>query len=336
MDGVINRQIILASRPTASPDSGSLQVREMPVPEPRPGQMQIRHLYLGLSPSTRIRMGGDSDYGTGIQLGEVVPGQTVGTVTKSLNPAFSEGEVLVTNGGWQEYSLSSGRSAVRIDPSVLTPQDALGLLGTSGLTAYVGLTQYGRPDIGKTLVVSAASGSVGSVAGQIGRILGCRVVGITGGADKCAYLTGELGFDAAVDHRSPDFPGTLAAACSGGIDIYFENVGGAVQAAVWPLMADFGRVIVCGMIADYDRMEASRGPSWFPILTKRLTIAGFLLRDHLELESEFRAAASGWIAAGRLKMRYDVSEGLERAPGAFARLLQGGNFGKSLVKLSDV
>lgn len=305
------------------------------VPEPKPGQFQIRHTYIGLSPSARIRMGGDSEYGKGIALGEIVPGQTVGVVTESRNDAFQEGDVVVTNGGWQEYSLSSGNTALRIDPAKVSPRDALGLLGTSGLTAYVGLTCFGQPSENKTLVVSAASGSVGSMVGQIGLIMGCHVVGITGGADKCRYVTDVLGFHLAVDHRGHDFPAALAAACPLGIDIYFENVAGAVLDATWPLMADFGRVVLCGMIAEYNQSDRSRGPNWFPILSKRLVVSGFLLRDHLDRTEEFRTLAAKWIAEGKLKMRYDISEGIAETPSAFARLLRGGNFGKSLVRVGD-
>lgn len=331
-----NRQIVLASRPVDLPNDLNLILRHAVMPEPEPGQFQIRHIYIGLSPSARIRMAGDSDYGKGMPLGEVVTGQTIGVVTKSRNDEFREGDFVVTNGGWQEYSLSSGRTAVRIDPAKISPQDALGLLGTSGMTAYVGLTGFGQPSESKTLLVSAASGSVGSVVGQIGRIMGCRVVGITGGADKCRYLTDELGFDQAVDHRGANFASALASACPDGVDIYFENVGGAVRDAVWPLMAEFGRVVLCGMVAEYGRINDSRGPSWFPILTKRLTVSGFLLRDHLGRADEFRAAATEWIAQGRLKMRYDVAEGIAEVPAAFSRLLQGKNFGKAIVKVGNV
>jgi NADPH-dependent curcumin reductase CurA len=281
-------------------------------------------------------MSGDSDYGTGMPLGEVVTGQTVGIVTRSRHDEFREGEFVITNGGWQEYSLSSGRTAVRIDPAKISPRDALGLLGTSGMTAYVGLTGLGQPREGEVLVVSAASGSVGSVVGQIGKIKGCRVVGITGGTEKCSYLTDELKFDRAVDHRSAGFAVALREACPDGVDIYFENVGGAVRDTAWPLMNDFGRVVLCGMISEYNSISNSGGPSWFPILTKRLTLSGFLLRDHLDRTEEFRTAAVEWIAQGRLKMHYDVALGLGEAPAAFVRMLQGINFGKSIVKVGDV
>jgi NADPH-dependent curcumin reductase len=330
-----NRQIVLASRPTALPDATHLQLRRTVIPEPGPGQIQVKHLYIALSPSARLRMSGDSDYGKGMVLGEVVAGQTVGVVSQSRNSEFREGEHVVTNGGWQEYSIGSGRNATRLDPTKLSPQDALGLLGTSGLTAYVGLLKFGSLREGETLLVSAASGSVGSVAGQIGKIIGCRVVGITGGVEKCRYLTQELGFDAAVDHRSPNFGSELGIACSKGVDAYFENVGGAVLGAAWPLMADFGRVILCGMISQYNDAQNALGPSWFPILARRLTVRGFLLRDHFDQTDAFRNAAMDWIANGKLRMRYDVTDGIDQAPSAFVRMLEGANFGKSIVKVAD-
>ncbi|MDP3139310.1 MAG: NADP-dependent oxidoreductase [Burkholderiaceae bacterium] len=332
----VNRRIVLARRPADGQDVSHLMLEQSVIQSPGKGQFQIRHLYLALSPSARIRMSGDSDYGEGIRLGDVVPGQSIGIVAKSLHPDFHAGDIVATNGGWQEYSLSGGTAAQKIDANKVSLQDALGLLGTSGLTAFVGLTGYGHPAPGKTLVVSAASGSVGSVVGQIGRILGCRVVGITGGADKCRYVTQELGFDAAVDHRLDGWPDALAEACPDGIDIYFENVGGAVLDAVLPRMAEFGRVVLCGMISQYGLSGELRGPSWFPLLTKRLTVSGFLLRDHYARTQEYLSLASDWIADGKLKMRYDVADGLEQVPAAFARLLKGQNFGKTLVKLGPL
>ena len=334
MPATSNRQIIFTSRPEGLPSAEHLQVRVSAIPEPKPSQFQIKHLYLGLSPSARLRMSGDSDYGKGLLSGEVVIGQTVGIVTSSRNPDFREGELVVTNGGWQEYSLSSGKTAAKLDPSKMSPLNALGLLGTSGLTAYVGLTRLASPGPGKTLLVSAASGSVGSVVGQIGKNLGCRVVGVTGGADKCAYLIDELGFHDAVDHRDAHFVQALRAACRGGVDIYFENVGGAVLDAAWPLMADFGQIVLCGMIAQYNQGQETSGPSWFPILAKRLSVRGFLLRDHGDRAEEYRAAAEDWIGQGKLRMRYDVTNGIENAPSAFVRMLKGENFGKSLVRVS--
>lgn len=338
-----NLRVQLTTVPTGLPNERDFQILRLPVPEPERGQFQIRHMYLALSPSARIRMSGDSDYGRGIAPGELIPGQTVGVITQSRHDNFQAGEIVVTNGGWQQYSLSSGRTAVRIDTAKISPKDALGLLGTSGLTAYAGLvTLGGLGDVGglagsqppKTLVVSAASGSVGSVAGQLGKIMGCRVIGITGGQEKCRYVIDELGFDDAVDHRAVDFPAELRRTCPEGVDIFFENVGGTVRDAVWPLMRDFGRVVLCGMIAEYGNMATSQGPGWFPILSRRLTVAGFLLRDHIGREAEFLAKATDWIAQGKLRMRYDVTEGIAATPAAFMRLLSGHNFGKSLVKVS--
>lgn len=336
MNAIVNRQILLTARPSHLPGADSLQLSEGRASSPQAGQFLVKHLYIALSPSARIRMAGDSDYGPGMPVGEVVQGQTLGVVMRSRNDQFHEGDIVITNGGWQEYSLSSGKTAVKVDAPGVSPLDALGLLGTSGLTAFVGLTKFGKPVQGATLLVSAASGSVGSVAGQIGKILGCRVIGITGGQDKCRYLVDELHFDHAVDYRSPDFAASLARACAPGVDIYFENVGGAILDAALPLMADFGRVVLCGMVATYNQGQGISGPSWLPILTKRLTVAGFLLRDHQPVMQEFRTQATRWIAGGQLKMNYDVSEGIAEAPAAFARLLQGEKFGKSIVKVANV
>lgn len=331
----VNRQIWLSAVPNGMPRPGDFALAAAPIPEPEEGQFLVRHLFIGLSPSARLRMAGDSGYAAGMPLGKPVQGQAVGVVQSSRHPAYAVGDHVLVNGGWQEYSISSGRSAVRVDPAQAPVSAALGLLGTSGMTGFVGLLDIGKPEPGETVVVSAASGSVGSVVGQIARINGCRVVGIAGGPEKCAYVTGELGFDACVDHTAPDLPARLAAACPTGIDISFENVGGEVRDAIWPLLNDFGRVVLCGMIAEYQDAGHRQGPNWFPILTRRLTIRGFLLRDHAERREAFMHAVSDWYRQGLLRYREDVTVGLENAPVAFIRLLQGRNFGKAVVKLSD-
>ena len=331
----VNRQIVFSSIPDGLPTLDNFTLVESPVPEPQDGQIRVRHLFLGLSPSARLRMAGDSDYGAGMPLGKPVQGQAVGVVDISRNPAFQPGDHLVVNGGWQSYSVTSGRGATRVDADLAPPSCALGLLGTSGMTAYVGMLDIGLPKAGETVVVSAASGSVGSVAGQIAKLKGCRVVGVAGGAEKCDYVTKTLGFDACVDHRAPGLPQRLAAACPEGIDIYFENVGGAVRSAVWPLFNDFGRVVLCGMISDYQNREGLTGPDWFPILTHRLTIRGFLLRDHADRRDAFLADMADWYRSGKVRYREDVADGLEQAPAAFIRLLRGDNFGKTLVRLAD-
>lgn len=335
-DSAVNRQVLFASVPNGLPGPENFRMEEVRAPEPADGQIRVRHLYLALSPSARLRMGGDSDYGPGMPLGKPVQGQALGVIDRSRHPEFTVGEHLIVNGGWQDFSVTRGGTAQRVDPGLGPPLSALGLLGTSGMTAYVGLLDYGMPKAGETLVVSAASGSVGSVVAQIGKIKGCRVIGITGGADKCRYLTEELGLDAAVDHRAADFPDKLKVACPDGIDISFENVGGAVRDTVWPMLNDQARIVLCGMIAQYHDGAGASGPDWFPILTRRLSIRGFLLRDHPHRREAFLADMADWQRDGKVRLKEDITDGLEQAPAAFARLLSGRNFGKTLVRIADV
>lgn len=331
----VNLQIVLEAIPVGLPRLEDFGFREVSIPPLEEGQILLRHRYLGLSPSARIRMAGDSDYGRGIAPGEVIMGQTVGVVVRSRDPEFQEGQCLLTNGGWQSHSVTRGAGAVRLDPNAGPLDENLGLLGTSGMTAYVGLFDVGMPKTGETLVVSAASGSVGSLVGQLGKICGCRVVGITSGERKMKHVTTELGFDIAVDHRDPHFSAALTKACPAGIDIYFDNVGGAVRDAVWPLMAEFGRVVLCGMIADYGRISEAIGPSWFPILSKRLTVKGFLLRDHEHRRRDFLKDVRTWRDHGQITYRNDVSIGLKSAPAAFIRMLSGAKLGKSIVQVAE-
>lgn len=332
----MNRQILFSAIPQGLPVPSDFSLVETPAPKPAEGQILVRHLFLGLSPSARLRMAGDSDYSAGMPLGKPFQGQVLGIVEESRNPDFAIGDYLLVNGGWQEFSVTSGKSAIRIDPALGPVSTALGLLGTSGMTAYVGLLDIGQPKPGETVVVSAASGSVGSVVGQIAKLHGCRVVGIAGGPEKCAYAVDTLGFDACLDHRLPDLPQRLADATPSGIDVSFENVGGAVRDAVWPLLNDFGRVVLCGMIADYQNVEGLKGPDWFPILMHRLTVRGFLLRDHADRRGEFLRTVSTWYREGKIQYREDIAQGLENAPSAFIRLLRGENFGKAIVRISDV
>jgi NADPH-dependent curcumin reductase CurA len=238
---------------------------------------------------------------------------------------------------WAAPSARSWRHGAglrKLDPAAAPVSTALGVLGMPGMTAYVGLTEIGQPRAGETVAVAAASGAVGSVVGQIGKIKGCRVVGIAGGADKCRFVVEELGFDACVDHHGSDFAGQLAAACPAGIDVYFENVGGAVQQTVWPLLNDFARIPVCGLIAQYNLTAPMPGPDIFSVLRKRLTLRGFIVSDFAARQADFLRDASEWVRSGRLKYREDVVEGLENAPAAFLGMLQGKNFGKMLVKVA--
>ena len=334
--GIIrNRQIVLRSRPSAIPTPDNFELVDSDLPALEEGQLLIRHDYLGLAPAARIRMSEAASYAPPLPIGSPIYGQAVGVVLASRNPAFAEGDaVTISDGGWQEYSISNGASVNRIDTALAPATAWLGVLGVSGFTAWVGIQDFVGPRAGETIVVSAASGAVGSVAVQMARIAGCRAVGIAGSAEKCAYVTQDLGADACADHRANDFADALAAACPSGIDGYFENVGGAVRDTLWPLMNDFGRVAICGLISQYSSAQAPGGPDWFPILTKRLAVRGFMLRDHPDRYDAFVADMVKWVGSGQVKYREHVSDGLEETPRAFIDMLAGRNFGKTLVRLT--
>jgi NADPH-dependent curcumin reductase len=334
MAGNVNRQILLKSRPEGAPGLDNFELVERPIPEPGEGEVLVRTHYLSLDPYMRGRMSAAKSYAKPAAVGEPMVGGTVGEIVASRNPKFSVGDMVLGFGGWQDYALSSGAALRKLDPAVAPVSTALGVLGMPGMTAYVGLLEIGQPKPGETVVVAAASGAVGSVVGQIAKIKGCRAVGIAGGADKCRFVTGELGFDACVDHRAGDFARALEAACPKGIDVYFENVGGAVQQTVWPLLNDFARIPVCGLIAQYNSPTPMPGPDMFSVLRKRLLLRGFIVSDFAAKQGDFLRDVGDWVRAGRLKYREDIADGLEQAPAAFLGLLQGKNFGKMLVKVA--
>lgn len=328
-----NRQIVLASRPQGLPVPEDFRLVEAPMPVPVAGEVLLRHTWLGLAPAARLRMGELASYRQPMALGDVVYGQAIGIVTKSLDGAFREGDTVMSmSGGWQDYSVCAGAALARVDSQLAPPSVWLGALGTSGMTAYVGLLDFGQPAAGETVVVSAASGGVGSMAGQIARLKRCHVVGVAGGESKAHHVQSELAFQAAVDYRQPDFPARLAAACPDGVDVFFDNVGGAIRDAVWPLLNQGGRVVVCGLISEYNDSRQP-GPGWFPILVKRLSVRGFILSDHLQRRSDFLRDMGNWYRSGRIALREDISDGLESAVPAFIGMLQGRNFGKTLVRL---
>jgi NADPH-dependent curcumin reductase len=329
----INRQILLKSRPEGAPSLDNFELTQAPVPEPGEGEVLMRHRFLSLDPYMRGRMSAAKSYAKPAQVGEPMVGGTVGEIVTSRHPKYAAGDIVLGFGGWQDYALSNGAGLRKLDPTAAPISTALGVLGMPGMTAYVGLTEIGQPKPGETVAVAAASGAVGSVVGQIARIKGSRAIGIAGGSDKCRFVREELGFDACVDHRAPDFAQQLAAACPNGIDVYFENVGGAVQQTVWPLLNDFARVPVCGLIAQYNLTSPMGGPDMFSVLRKRLLLRGFIVSDFAGKRDEFLREASEWVRGGRLKYREDIVEGLERAPAAFLGLLQGKNFGKLVVKV---
>jgi NADPH-dependent curcumin reductase len=335
-----NRQIVLVSRPSGEPTQDNFKLLEEEIPTPGQGQLLLRTIYLSLDPYMRGRMNAGPSYAPPVEIGEVMEGRAVCQVVETNLPEYQRGELVFAPIGWQEYALSDGAGVRRVDPSLGPISYALGVLGMPGLTAYTGLLNIGQPKPGETLVLAAASGAVGSVVGQIGRIKGCRVVGIAGGAAKCRYVKNELGFDECLDHREPELPERLAAACPDGIDIYFENVGGHVFDAVLPLFNNFARVPVCGLIAHYNASELPPGPDRLPllmqnILVKRLTFRGFIVFDFSAQYSQFLAEMSGWLRAGRIKYKEDITDGLENAPAELIGLLRGKNFGKKIIRVGE-
>jgi NADPH-dependent curcumin reductase CurA len=334
-----NRRILLASRPTGRPTPANFRLVSAPIPAPAEGEVLTRTVWLSLAPYMFWRMRPEKSYAPPVPLDGVMVGATVGRVIASRHPDFAPGDVVLGGGGWQDFAVQPGEALQKIDPGDGPPSLALNLLGGNGLTAYAGLLDIGRPKSGETVVVAAASGGVGSIVGQIARIKGARAVGIAGGAAKCAYVTGELGFDACLDHRAPDFPARLAEACPQGIDVYFENVGGAVWEAVFPLLNDFARVPVCGLIAQYTETGPPPGPDRLPelmraVLSKRLTLRGYISSDYAAMRGEAMGALRGWLREGRLRYREDVTDGLEHAPEALIAMLDGRNFGKVLVRVA--
>ncbi len=330
-----NRQILLKSRPTGRPSTDNFELVERPAPELDEGQVLLRTLYLSLDPYMRGRMSDAKSYAKPAELGQPMVGGTVSKVVASRHAKFAAGDIVLAYAGWQDYALSDGSGLRKLDPKAAPISTALGVLGMPGMTAYCGLLEIGRPKPGETVVVAAASGAVGSAVGQIAKIKGARAVGVAGGAAKCRFVVEELGFDACIDHRAPDLAAQLVAACPKGVDVYFENVGGAVQQAVWPLLNEFARVPVCGVIAQYNATGPSPGPDIATILRRRLLVRGFIVWDFAAKEGDFLRDAATWIADGRLKYREDIVDGLENAPQAFLGLLEGKNFGKLVVKVAS-
>jgi hypothetical protein len=330
----MNRRIVLKRRPVGAPTPEDFELVEAPVEAPRDGQVLTRTIYLSLDPYMRGRMEGSGrSYATPVALGQVMVGGTVGEIVESRHPGFAPGDLVLGYDGWQSYAVSSGAGMRKLDPAVAPISTALGVLGMPGMTAYVGLLDIGRPQAGETVVVSAASGAVGAVVGQIARIKGCRVVGIAGAEAKCRYVVDELGFDACVSHLAADLATQLQKACPSGIDVYFENVGGAVLDAVLTLINVNARIPLCGLISQYNVTQAPAGPNLRALLVNRALLKGFIISDHMDRLPDFLRDASQWMREGRLKYREDVVDGLENAPRAFIGLLEGRNFGKLLVRV---
>jgi hypothetical protein len=329
-----NRQILLQRRPDGMPVPEDFRLADAPLPEPQDGEVLLRGLYLSLDPYMRGRISGVRSYARPTEIGEVIEGRVVGQVVASRDPTWREGDYAMGGYGWQLYSAVPASGLLKLDPSEAPISTALGVLGMPGMTAYIGLADIGQPKPGETVVVAAASGAVGAIAGQLAKHAAARVVGIAGGADKCRYIVEELGFDAAVDHRGADLGAALDAACPSGIDVYFENVGGAMQQAVFPRLNDFARMVMCGMISEYNDKTPRPGPNLGAVVRKRIKIQGFIVGDQRQRYGEFRATAAPLVRNGELRYREDIVDGLDRAPQAFIGLLQGRNFGKLLIRLA--
>jgi NADPH-dependent curcumin reductase CurA len=339
MTAATARQIVLAARPQGKPQPTDFRLEETAIPTPRAGQVLLRVQYLSLDPYMRGRMDDRKSYAQPVPLGGVMQGESVATVIASQHPGYSEGDIVLAQTGWRTHALSDRADLRKLDPAVAPVTTGLGVLGMPGFTAYGGLRVIGKPAPAETVVVAAASGPVGSLVGQLAKIAGARAVGIAGGPEKCAYVKDEFRFDAAIDHRDSDFAAKLTAACPDGIDVYFENVGGAIWQAVLPLLNKFARVPVSGLIAQYNGVGKGDGTDRLPatmreILTKSLTVRGFINYEFAaEHYPAFLREVGAGIADGRIRYREDFVDGLERAPEAFIGMLEGRNFGKLIVRV---
>lgn len=330
----MNRQIRLKSRPTGQPTAANFEAADGPMPAPQDGDVLRRTIYLSLDPYMRGRMSDAASYATPVSIGGVMGGHTVSQVVESRHPGFTTGDFVAGYDGWQEYGVSNGKDLHRLDPKTAPISTAIGVLGMPGLTAFVGLMDIGQPKAGETVVVSAASGAVGAVVGQLAKIKDCRAVGIAGSPQKCRYVVEELGFDACINYKTDDLVPALQAACPSGVDIYFENVGGAVFAAIMRVINRGARIPLCGLISEYNATEHMAGPNLRPLLVHRAMMKGFIVSDHADRTPAFLKEAVPLVMSGRLKYREDIVDGLEAAPSAFIGLLEGKNFGKLMVRVS--
>ena len=328
----MRQSVVLKRRPDGEPSPDDFEIISELIPEPTAGEVVTRTLWLSIDPYMRGRLREVQTYAAAIQIGEVMTGESVGAVVASADPRFVPGDVVVGSRGWQTHSVTPGDRLMKV-PSGIHASTYLGVLGMPGATAYAGVTEIIKPQKGETIVVSAASGAVGSVAGQLAKRAGARVVGVAGGSEKCLWVQESLGFDDCVDHRSMNLAGELRNACPNGIDGYFENVGGAVQVAVFDHLNRHARVAMCGMVSQYNEAEMPPGPNLGFVIGKAVLIQGFIVSDRPARMTEWRAMAAPWIADGSLVYREDVVEGLDQAPDALAGILGGRNFGKLLVRV---
>ncbi|WP_191116086.1 NADP-dependent oxidoreductase [Vibrio alginolyticus] len=342
MTNATNRRIVLASRPHGAPTQENFRLEEVTKPTPKEGEMLLRTVYLSLDPYMRGRMSDAESYADPVAIDDVMVGGTVCQVETSNHPDYEAGEwVLAYTVGWQDYAISTGEMVIKLGKDPQNPSYALGVAGMPGFTAYMGLLDIGQPKPGETIVVAAATGPVGATVGQIGKIKGCRVVGIAGGEEKCRYAKEVLGFDECIDHKAEDFAEQLKNACDKGIDVYFENVGGKVFEAVMPLLNTNARIPLCGLISQYNATELPEGTDHLPLLmgkllTKRIKVQGFIIfDDYGHRYGEFAQDINQWLAEGKIQYREHLVQGLDNAPEAFIGLLEGKNFGKLVVQIND-
>ncbi|EJU9974072.1 NADP-dependent oxidoreductase [Vibrio alginolyticus] len=342
MTNATNRRIVLASRPHGAPTQENFRLEEVTKPTPKEGEMLLRTVYLSLDPYMRGRMSDAESYADPVAIDDVMVGGTVCQVETSNHPDYEAGEwVLAYTVGWQDYAISTGEMVIKLGKEPQNPSYALGVAGMPGFTAYMGLLDIGQPKPGETIVVAAATGPVGATVGQIGKIKGCRVVGIAGGEEKCRYAKEVLGFDECIDHKAEDFAEQLRNACDKGIDVYFENVGGKVFEAVMPLLNTNARIPLCGLISQYNATELPEGTDHLPLLmgkllTKRIKVQGFIIfDDYGHRYGEFAQDINQWLAEGKIQYREHLVQGLDNAPEAFIGLLEGKNFGKLVVQIND-
>ncbi len=333
---LINHQFRLAARPVGLPKRSDWNYTEEPVREPGPGEVLVKVLYLSLDPAMRGWMNEGKSYIEPVKIGDVMRAFGAGRVMASNNPGFSVGDHVTGVFGIQEYAMSDGKGLNKIDPNLLPLPVFLSALGITGLTAYFGLLEVGQAKAGDTVVISGAAGATGMVVGQIAKIKGCRAVGIAGGPQKCAYLTKELGFDAAIDYKSEDVSKALRQHCPNGVNVYFDNVGGDILDAVLAQLARGARVVICGAISQYNSTTGIKGPSnYLSLLINSARMEGFIVFNYASRYGEAAREMAGWIAAGKLKSREDVVEGFQTFPDPLLKLFRGENVGKLMLKVAE-